>query len=90
MRQSGRKRKDPSRYGDYANIEEDDGDSNVDDQSNNADDDDEVDRITFSHDFTMKSFRVGPLRQQTGSLSGSECRDYFSLKLLPWRGRRRS
>jgi hypothetical protein len=45
VRQSGRKRKAPSRYGDYANIEEDDGDSNVDDQSNNADDDDEVDRI---------------------------------------------
>jgi len=45
VRQSGRKRKAPSRYGDYANIEEDDGDSNVVDQSNNADDDDEVDRI---------------------------------------------
>jgi len=51
VRQSGRKRKAPSRYGDYANIEEDDGDGNVDDQSNNADDDDEdeddeeVDRI---------------------------------------------
>jgi len=51
VRQSGRKRKVSSRYGDYANIEEDDSDGNDDDQSNNADDDDEdeddeeVDRI---------------------------------------------
>ena len=42
MRQSGRKRKVPSRYGDYANIEEDDGEGNDDDQTNIADDDDAV------------------------------------------------
>ena len=51
VRQSGRKRKAPSRYGDNANIKEDYGDGNDDDQSNNSDDDDEdeddeeVDRI---------------------------------------------
>ena len=50
MRQSGRKRKVPSRYGDYANINEDDGDGNYDDDDDQNDDDadeddEEVDRV---------------------------------------------
>ena len=54
MRQSGRKRKAPSRYGDDANIKDDDGDGNDDDQTNIADDDDadddddEVDHVAKS------------------------------------------
>jgi hypothetical protein len=57
VRQSGRKRKAPSRYGDDANIEDDDGDSNVDDQSNNAEDDDE-DEDDDEIDHVAKSVRA--------------------------------